>query len=126
MILSGWILPDMYEVGCVSLSGSKEHIIIVEKYLSNLKYKDFRTYNTVISKLDDFNHTYNTICLDDFAIIYLGWIKLIYPYPKCIIYSYNEYTSYILNKYDKLGYTKLYISSTTTPVKISIPSKEIL
>ena len=76
MIFSGWILPDLYEIPCVSCSTNKGHIQIVKSFLENLKKQDSHTFSKIQNKLDELTLTNPYLPLDDFAVVYLKFAIL--------------------------------------------------
>lgn len=122
MIFSGWILPDFYEIKCVSCSGSKEHIQIVEKYLANLKVKDYYTFNKVMYSL----YKNCTLSLDDFAVQALNWIKIIDKPNRYIYYQDNEDNCLMLQKYERLGFLLTPVKQIRTTFDIKIKSYELI
>ena len=123
MILSGWILPDLYEIQCASCYSKKRHIQIVKRYLDKLKEKDFSTFEKITDLLNEKKHFLSAI--DDFAVIYLGWVKLIdLPEPFFFV-AENSPLSFMTSRYEKLGYNITVLDSSIPLITPNISSKEI-
>ena len=120
MIYSGWILPNYIQIKCASYSNNKEHILVVKKFLDNLKLLEPGMYNTVISSANDMNIT----SLDDIAVIILGWIKVNDAPEKIIYYLNNLPFENVLIRYRNLGCTLVPIYNFKHVV-IHNPSKYI-
>lgn len=105
MIFSGFILPDYTEASCKSCSVVYGHIALVHRFISNLEKYNNTEYLKILPYLNQMKEKYGKIYLDDFAVTYLGWIKL-NDVPYKFMYLPNlEYASFFKNKYESLGYT---------------------
>lgn len=125
MIMSGWILPDLYEVKCKSCSTSKGHIEIVKRYLANLKELDLKMYNNVINRLYNF-YEHLPVPLDDFAVTHLNWIKVI-NYPINIIFCIkNHDLDFLIENYISFGYSLVTLETHPDLLHIPIPSNKLI
>jgi len=126
MLKSGWILPDMYEISCVSCSTFNGHIEIVKRYLQNLKAKDLISYNKIQNFLRQLQKDKPYLVLDDFAVIYLGWIKINNDPINIIFYTENHQLEFMIEKYRKFGYTLVTIEMSKFFFTLDIPSRELI
>jgi len=126
MLKSGWILPDMYEISCVSCSTFNGHIEIVKRYLQNLKAKDLISYNKIQNFLRQLQKDKPYLGLDDFAVIYLGWIKINNDPINIIFYTENHQLEFMIEKYRKFGYTLVTIEMSKFFFTLDIPSRELI
>ena len=126
MIMSGWILPDMYEVKCMSYSHSKEHLEIVQKYLEGLKRKNYTVYSEIMHEYYKLRTRRRIIDLEDFAVIKLGWIKVINSPIKLVFYSPESPMELLIRRYSKLGYTVIPIEEKISVYNVFIPSSELI
>lgn len=126
MIMSGWILPDMYEVKCISYSHSKEHFEIVHKYLESLKEKNHTVYHEIMHEYYKLRTRKKILDLEDFAVIKLGWIKVINSPVKVVFYSPESPMELLIKRYSKLGYSTIPIEEKISIYNIFIPSKELI
>ena len=126
MIMSGWILPDMYKIECKSCSSSNAHKQIVEKYLYNLKHKDYRSYKEIMQEFFKLRTGRKIIDIEDFAVMKLGWIKII-NYPiKVVFYSPESPIELLIERYKKIGYTTISTFDRQSIINICIPSQELI
>lgn len=126
MLISGWILPDLYEVKCKSRSTLNEHIEVVKRYLNNLKTKDISIYNKIMQTLDKAKKTHPYLELDDFAVMYLGWIK-VNNYPMNIIFYVQQHKlEYIIQKHINFGYVPVVLEKPGSVFTTDIPSHELI
>lgn len=105
MIFSGFILPDYTEAYCKSCSVVYGHIALVHRFISNLEKYSNNEYLKILPYLNQMKEKYGKVHLDDFAVTYLGWIKL-NDRPYKFMYLPNlDYTEFFKSKYENLGYT---------------------
>ena len=90
MIMSGWILPDMYEVKCESCSRVNGHLAIVKQYLAHLKQIDYNTYAEILNQFYRLRTLKKVLDLEDFAVVKLGWIKVLDSPIKIVFYSVEK------------------------------------
>lgn len=126
MIMSGWILPDMHNVECKSCSDSKAHSQIVKKYLANLKVRDCRCYEEIICEFYKLRSQRKIIDLEDFAVMKLGWIKVLNNPIKIVFYSPESPIELLINRYRKLGYTTISTFDRQSIINICIASQELI
>lgn len=126
MIMSGWILPDMYNVACSSCSHSKEHTKIVKQYLDNLKLKDYNCYKEIMQDFFKLRTGRKIIDLEDFAVIKLGWIKIINNPIKIVFYSPESPMELLIERYKKIGYTSISTFDRQNIIHVCIPSQELI
>lgn len=126
MIMSGWILPDLYEVKCLSYSNSSSHTRIIKRYLENLKSKDITIYTKIEQTLESIKKDYPYISLDDFAVQYLGWIKINDSPIRIVFFAENHNLETLVQKYTDFGYTLIPIKSAYTFIQVNIPSSKII
>lgn len=126
MIMSGWILPDMHEVKCLSYSDSNSHKDVVKNYLLNLKTKDYITYIDILYEYYCMRTRRKVLDLEDFAVIKLGWIKVINSPIKVVFYSPEGPLELLIKHYSKLDYLTIPIDEKQSIINIKIPSKELI
>ena len=126
MIMSGWILPDMYGVECISCSHSKAHLQIVNKYLENLKSKDYPCYKEIMNEFFKLRTQRKVIDLEDFAVMKLGWVKIMDHPIKIIFYSPESPIEFLIHRYAKLGYTTISTFDKQSIINIYISSQELI
>lgn len=119
MIMSGWILPDYTEVRCKSCSNNKEHIRIVDSYLTHLKSVEPQLYNEIIRIAKSQNIPSDA--LDDIAVKVLGWIKVNDVPFKTIYYLSGYLFENFIVQYINLGFTLIPIYYNP-PIIIPNPS----
>lgn len=125
MIFSGWILPDLYEIPCVSCSTNKGHIQIVKSFLENLKKQDSHTFSKIQNKLDELTLTNPYLPLDDFAVVYLGWIKVLNVPCNLIFIASNSPIRFLSARFARLDYNIILLNNDEKIILTNIPSKEI-
>lgn len=126
MIVSGWVLPDMYEVKCDSCSSFKAHLRIVKDYLAKLRIQDFNLYTEIMQEFFKLRLRRNVLDLEDFVVIKLGWIKVL-NYPiKIIFYSPASPIAFLKTDYSKLGYTIIPVDDNRSIIHIDIPSNKLI
>ena len=126
MILSGWILPDMYEIKCPSCSDTNCHVEIIKRYLANIKRKDETTYQQIINDFYRLRARKKVLDLEDFAVIKLGWIKVLNHPIKIIFYSPESPLEILKSRYQKLGYSTIEMDEKQSVINISIPSHMLI
>ena len=126
MIMSGWILPDMYEVQCLSCSTINTHKEALKKYLLNLKKKSFSTYAEIIHEYYKLKAKKQVLDIEDFAVEKLGWIKIINTPVKIVFYSPNSPVEFIVQRYVKLNYHKIDMNQNISIFNVDIPSHELI
>lgn len=126
MIMSGWILPDMYEVKCLSCSHNKEHLRIVETYLYNLKGKDHKCYLEILHEYFKLKSCKKVLDLEDFAVIKLGWIKIINSPIKVVFYSPESPMDLLVKRYTAIGFSSIAMDEKQNIINIYTPSKELI
>lgn len=126
MIMSGWILPDMYEVKCLSYSSTNGHLEIIKEYLSKLKLKDSKCYSEILHEYYSLRTRKKVLDLEDFAVIKLGWIKIINSPIKVVFYSPESPMELLVCRYSKLGYSLIPIDEKQNIISVFIPSKELI
>ena len=123
MILSGWILPDLYEIQCASYYSKKGHIQIVTRYLDALKKHDYDTYQKVYGLIN--GNTHISTSLDDFAVMRLGWVKLVDLPEPFLFVAANSPSYFMRSRYEKLGYNIMVLDNTLPLIEPNISSEEI-
>lgn len=126
MITSGWILPDMYEVQCLSCSSSNGHMKIVKDYLSKLKEKDYSNYAEILHEYYRLRARRKVLDLEDFAVMKLGWIKVINTPIRVVFYSPESPLELLINRYAKIGYTPIATDEKQIIINIKISSQELI
>lgn len=126
MIMSGWILPDMYNVECMSCSHSKAHLQIVKKYLDNLKHKDYHCYKEIMKDFFKLRTGRKVIDLEDYAVMKLGWVKIIDHPIKIVFYSPESPIELLIHRYRKIGYTAISTFDRQGIINVCIPSQELI
>lgn len=126
MIMSGWILPDMYNVECKSCTHSKAHTQIVKKYLDNLKLKDYNCYKEMMQEFFKLRAGRKIIDLEDFAVMKLGWIKVLDHPIKIVFYSSESPVELLIERYKKIGYTTIATFDRQSIINVCIPSQELI
>lgn len=126
MILSGWILPDLFEIKCKSCSVFNGHIEIVKRYLENLKAKDYYLHLKIMTRFKTLQNTYPYIGLDDFAVKCLGWVKINNNPINIVFIAKSNDLSFYTKKYEKLGYEIVYLDADKHFFKVNIESKELI
>ena len=126
MIMSGWILPDVYNVECKSCSQTKAHTQIVKKYLDNLKHKDYYCYKQIMEDFFKLRTQRKIIDLEDFAVIKLGWIKIIDFPIKVVFFSAESPIELLVQRYVKLGYTAISTFDRQSIINVAVPSQELI
>lgn len=126
MLVSGWILPDLYEVSCKSCSTLNGHIQIVERYLSNLKRKNIATYEKIANMLLKTRLEKPSLNLDDFAVTCLGWIKINNEPMNIVFCTENRKLDFLIQKYIDFGYSLVILERSTYFLHVCIPSKELI
>ena len=126
MILSGWILPDMYEIKCPSCSAANCHTEVIKKYLNNIKTKDEIIYKEIMHEFYKLRSRKKVLDLEDFAVIKLGWIKILDFPIKIIFYSPESPVEILKNRYSKLGFYTIEMDEKQSMININIPSKELI
>jgi len=126
MIISGWILPDMYEVKCDSYSTTNGHKGVVKRYLSKLKNKDYKCYVEIIHDFLKLRTRKKVLDIEDFAVVKLGWIKVINSPIKVIFYSPESPMELLVKRYSNIGYFPIPIDEKQSIINIFIPSKELI
>ena len=126
MLMSGWILPDLYEVKCKSCSTFNGHIQVVKHYLENLKQKNYKAYDKTMDIFYKLRNEQPYIELDDFAVICLGWIKVNNDPINIIFYSENNELEFYVKKYMNFGYTNIVLKRSRFVFKLNIPSEQLI
>ena len=126
MILSGWILPDLFEVECRSCSSYYGHIEVLKRYLENLKLQDQFTFNKIIKNFTKLQEIYPYLGLDDFAVKCLGWIKLSNKPIKILFVGKMSPIKHKTRNYEKIGYSIVVLDYTKLCFEVDIPSKELI
>lgn len=126
MLISGWILPDLHEVTCKSCSTLNGHIEIVLRYLGNLMVTDEAVYNKVIQTFHDARTVYPHLEVDDFAVMCLGWIKVINYPMKVIFYTRGHKLEFALQKHINWGYTPVILDKIKPYYDVNIPSVKLI
>ncbi|MBQ8043444.1 MAG: hypothetical protein IJ272_04770 [Clostridia bacterium] len=126
MIMSGWILPDMHNVECKSCSHSKAHAQIVKRYLDNLKQKDYACYKETIQEFFRLRNKKKVLDFEDFAVLKLGWIKIIDQPIKVVFYSNESPIELLIDRYKNLGYTTISSYEKQSIINICIPSQDLI
>ena len=126
MIMSGWILPDMHDVECKSCANSKAHTQVVKKYLDSLKVKDYRCYKEIMQEFFKLRTQRKIIDLEDFAVMKLGWIKIIDCPIKIVFYSPESPIELLIQRYRKIGYTTIATFDRQGIINVCIPSQELI
>lgn len=126
MIMSGWILPDAHEIRCKSCSTINGHISIVQRYLSNLKFRDMSLHNKITDEFVKIVSGNLVIGLDDFAVIKLGWIKVIDRPIRIIFYTKDNPLYFIIQKYENIGFSSVVLEESKPSINVHIPSKELI
>lgn len=126
MIMSGWILPDMHEVKCLSCSGTNGHLKIVKEYLSKLREKDYSCYTEVLYEYYKLRTCKKVLDLEDFAVIKLGWIKIINSPIKIVFYSPETPMDLLIERYANLGYSPIVTKEKQIIINVRIPSHELI
>lgn len=126
MIMSGWILPDMNEIQCPSYSNSHCHLEAVKKYLANLKKRDETEYKEIMNEFYRLKARKKVLDLEDFAVIKLGWFKVL-NYPiRIVFYSPNSPLEILKCRYNKLGYSTIEMDEKQSIINIHISSQELI
>lgn len=126
MIMSGWILPDLYEVKCRSCSTVSGHIEVVKRYLDNLKKIDLRTYDKIVMSFYRESSSLPSLGLDDFAVMQLGWIKINDDPMKAIFYADNTELEFTIKRYLNVGYYPIILDSYRKQILVDIPSNKLI
>ena len=126
MIMSGWILPDMNEIKCSSCSNSHCHLEIVKKYLANLKRRDETIYKEIMNEFYRLRSCKKVLDLEDFAVIKLGWFKVLNCPIRIVFYSPNSPLEILKCRYNKLGYSTIEMDEKQSVIHIHIPSQELI
>ena len=126
MIMSGWILPDMYEVKCESCSITNNHLDVIKKYLCTLKSKDFTHYTEIMHEFYKLRARRKITDLEDFAVVKLGWIKVINAPIRVIFYSPESPMELLVARYRKLNYTTIPLDERHSIIHIPIPSNTLI
>lgn len=126
MVLSGWILPDLYEVKCSSCSTVNGHIEVVKRYLDNLKEVDLKTYEKIVMAFYRESSSLPSLGLDDFAVVQLGWIKINNEPMKTIFYVNNTELEFTVKRYLNLGYYPIILESYRKQFLVNIPSNKLI
>ena len=126
MIISGWILQDLYEVKCKSCSTLNGHIDVVKRYLDNLKLKDRKTYDKIVTAFYNESAKLPTLGLDDFAVMKLGWIKVNNVPMNVIFYIDSEDSELATMRYLRIGYSSVVLDELRPIIPVYIASKELI
>ena len=126
MITSGWILPDMYEVKCESYSRTNNHLDVIKKYLNALRSKDFGNYAEIMKEFYKLRSRRKVNDLEDFAVIKLGWIKVINAPIRVVFYSPESPMELLISRYQKLSYTTIPLDEKLSIIHITIASRELI
>ena len=126
MIMSGWILPDLYEVRCHSCSTLNGHIAVVKQYLNALKLKDVKNYNRIITAFEEEASVIPLLGLDDFAVIKLGWIKVNNEPVNILFCTDNCKLDFLIKRYTNLGFSLVVLKESRPTITIDIPSQELI
>ena len=126
MIMSGWILPDLYEVKCLSCSSTNGHLEVVKEYLRNLKKRDHITYQEIMQQYYKARNAKRVLDLEDFAVLKLGWIKVINTPIKVIFYSPESPVELVIKRYEKVGYYPIRMDERQVIISVPIPSNELI
>ena len=126
MIMSGWILPDMYEVKCPSCASSNGHKEVVKHYLERLKRKDYSRFSEVMNEYFKLRSRKKVMDIEDFVVIKLGWVKIINTPIKVVFYSTLSPIDFLISSYEKIGYSPIPIDEKQSLIHIPIPSRELI
>ncbi len=126
MILSGWILPDLYEVKCKSCSTLNGHIEVVKRYLENLKQKNITAYDKIMNEFNQLKLLHTYLSLDDFAVMRLGWIKINNDPINIIFYTEENELEFLVLKYINFGYFPVVLEKNKTVFTLNIPSEQLI
>ena len=126
MIMSGWILPDMYEVKCESCSRVNNHLDIIKKYLCALKSRDSIHYTEIMHEFYRLRARRKITDLEDFAVVKLGWIKVINAPIRVVFYSPESPMELLVERYRRLNYTTISLDERFSIIHTSIPSNELI
>jgi len=126
MIMSGWILPDLYEVKCRSCSTINGHIEVVKRYLDNLKEMDIKKYDKIVMSFYRESSSLPSLGLDDFAVMQLGWIKINDDPMKAIFYADNTELEFTIKRYLNIGYYPIVLNSYRKQIFVDIPSNKLI
>lgn len=126
MITSGWILPDMYEVSCKSCLDSSGHKQIVKQYLEQLKVKNYKLYIDIMILLFNQRKINAYLSIDDFAVSYLGWIKINNFPINMIFYSKNNPLEFLVQKYIDFGYKEVVLEKHSSIFEVPISSNLLI
>lgn len=126
MITSGWILPDMHQVKCYSYSPTNNHLDVIKKYLSALKAKDFNCYVEIMNEFYKLRARKKVTDLEDFAVVKLGWIKIINLPIKVVFYSPASPMELLIERYKQLNYTAIMLDERLSIIYIPIPSSKLI
>ncbi len=126
MIMSGWILPDMFEVKCISCDNLCGHKEVVKRYLLKLKERDTERFSEIMKEYFKLRTQKKVLDLEDFAVIKLGWIKVINFPIKIVFYSLESPTEFLVKSYEKIGYSLIPINERASIIYIPIPSQELI
>ena len=126
MILSGWILHDLYEVKCSSCSVINGHVQVVRNYLDKLYFCDKETYSKLMQLLDKLKDDCPFLSLDDFAVMAMGWIKINNRPINMVFYSNYNDLDYIIKRYVKIGYEAVVLQGCSQTIQSNIPSYKLI
>ena len=126
MIMSGWILPDSHTVECKTCSVSRNHLEVVRTYFANLKKRDYACYESVMLDFFELRAQKKVSDIEEFAIIKLGWIKIIDQPIKAIFYSSQSPLEVLNKSYLRLGYHSIPIFQNENIINICVPSETLI
>jgi len=126
MIMSGWILPDSHTVECKTCSITRKHLEVVRTYFSNLKNKDYSCYESVMLEFFKLRTQKKVSDIEEFAIVKLGWIKIVDQPIKVIFYSSESPLEIISELYSNFGYHLIPISQGESIINICVPSEILI
>ena len=126
MVMSGWVLPDMYNVECTSCSHTKAHTQIVKRYLENLKQKDYACYTEIMQEFFKLRTRKKVLDLEDFAVLKLGWVKIIDKPIKVVFYSSESPLELLIARYKNLDYAVIQSLERQSIINVCIPSQELI
>ncbi len=126
MIMSGWILPDSHAVECKTCSVSRNHLEIVRIYFANLKQKDYSCYESVMLEFFKLRTQKKVSDIEEFAIVKLGWVKIIDQPIKAIFYSSESPLEIISQSYSQFGYHPIPIYHDESIINICVPSEILI
>lgn len=126
MIMSGWILPDMYEVKCISCAPTNNHLDVLRNYLSSLRARDLYHYTEIMNEFYKLQATRKVSNLEDFAVTKLGWIKVMNAPIRVVFYSPSSPVELLVPRYKKLNYTLIPLDERFSIIHVSIPSHELI